>query len=219
VAEKLPDWAFQKADDNPDTIFYSEPRLVVHLDEPSLNAITQLYRELLPDGGAILDLMSSWKSHLPDEIKYSKVCGLGLNAEEMRANDRLDEFVVHDVNALPRLPLPDESYDAAVMAVSAQYLTRPAELFAEVGRALKSQGAFIVTYSHRNFPTKAVYIWQSLDLARRRPLIEAYFQEAGCFDDTTFADRSPDESHDPVHAIWALRSARPTDPLNRFGEP
>ncbi len=218
MADLCPDWAFRRVDESPDSIFYAEPRMVVHLDEPSLMAITQLYRQLLPAGGTILDIMSSWKSHLPDEIEYSRVCGVGLNAEEMRCNDRLDEFVVHDVNEFPRLPIADESYDAAVMAVSVQYLTNPGELFAEVGRTLKSQGAFIVTYSHRLFPTKAVYIWQSLDMGSRRRLIETYFRDAGCFDETTFVDRSPDEPHDPIHAIWAPRSVRAAGTDSSVGE-
>ncbi len=218
MATSFPAWAFQRVDDSPDSVFYALPRMVVHLDEPSLMGITQLYRQLLPAGGTILDIMSSWKSHLPDEVEYAKVCGLGLNAEEMRCNDRLDEFVVHDVNKIPHLPFPDESYDAAVMAVSVQYLTKPVELFAEVGRTLKSKGAFIVTYSHRHFPTKAVYIWQSLDMGNRRGLIETYFRDAGCFDETTFVDRSPDEPHDPMHAIWALRSVRAAGADSSVGE-
>ena len=204
---RFPDWAFRRVDESPDTIFYAEPRMVVHVDEPSLRAITQLYRQLLPPGGRILDIMSSWKSHLPDEIEYSKVCGLGLNAEELRRNDRLDDIVVHDVNRCPRLPFADASYDAAVMAVSVQYLTNPVALFAEVGRTLRSEGAFIVTYSHRLFPTKAVYIWQSLDMGGRRRLIETYFRDAGCFQAPKFTDRGPDEPCDPIHAVWARRSA------------
>lgn len=212
MVDRFPDWAFGRVDDSPDSIFYAEPRMVVHLDEPSLMAITQLYRQLLPAGGTILDMMSSWKSHLPDDIEYSNVCGVGLNAEEMRCNDQLDEFVVHDVNKFPRLPFADESYDAAVMAVSVQYLTKPVELFAEVGRTLKSKGAFIVTYSHRLFPTKAVYIWQSMDVGSRRRLIETYFGDAGCYEETKFADRSPDQRNDPIHAVWARRSTKETDP-------
>ena len=192
--------------------------MVVHLDEPSLQATRQLYRELLPAGGTILDIMSSWKSHLPDEIEYSKVCGLGLNAEELRRNDRLDEFVVHDVNEVPHLPFAAETYDAAVMAVSVQYLTKPVGLFAEVGRTLKPDGAFIVSYSHRLFPTKAVYIWQSLDMGSRRRLIETYFRGAGCYDETNFADRSPNEPNDPIHAVWARRSTREAEPARLVAE-
>lgn len=219
MASTFPDWAFRRVDESPDTIFYAEPRMVVHLDEPSLKAITQLYRQLLPAGGTILDIMSSWKSHLPDEIEYSKVCGLGLNAEELRRNGRLDECVVHDVNEVPRLPFDDGSYDAAIMAVSVQYLTKPVELFAEVGRTLKSDGAFIVSYSHRLFPTKAVYIWQSLDMGNRRRLIETYFRDAGCYDQTSFADRSPVGPNDPIHAVWARRSNRGPDPTKPVVEP
>ncbi len=210
--DRFPEWAFRRVDESSDRIFYAEPRMVVHLDEPSLTAITQLYRELLPAGGTILDIMSSWKSHLPDEIEYSKVCGLGLNDEELRRNDRLDEFIVHDVNEVPHLPFADGSYDAAVMAVSVQYLTRPVELFGEVGRTLRPEGPFIVTYSHRLFPTKAVYIWQSLDMGSRRRLVETYFRDAGHYEELKFADRSPDEPNDPIHAVWARRSTGSPDP-------
>lgn len=211
--DRFPDWAFRRVDESSDGIFYAEPRMVVHLDEPSLTAITQLYRQLLPAGGTILDMMSSWKSHLPEEIEYSNVCGVGLNAEEMRRNDRLHEFVVHDVNRRPRLPFADASYDAAVMAVSVQYLTKPVELFAEVARTLRPEGEFIVTYSHRLFPTKAVYIWQSLDMGGRRRLIETYFRDAGYYEDPIFADRSPDERSDPIHAVWARRSPKESGPV------
>ncbi len=207
TVEQFPSWAFQRADEGPDHVFYSAPRLVVHLDEPSLAAITQLYRELLPADGVILDLMSSWKSHLPDDVQYRQVCGLGLNAEELRSNNRLDEFVVHDVNVDPRLPLNDGSFDAAVIALSVQYLIHPVELFAEARRTLKPNGLFIITYSHRMFPTKAIRRWQSLDMAGRRRLIETYFRLAGGFGEMTFSDRSPNRVNDPVHTVWARRPA------------
>lgn len=214
MADKFPDWAFQGANDSPDTVFNSEPRRLIHLDEPSLNSITQLYGELLPDGGAILDLLSSSKSHLPNDIKHRKVCGLGMNAKGMSAHDLLEEFVVHNVDSYKRRPLTDGRFDAAIMTISGQYLTCPVELFPEVGQTLKSKRAFIVRCSRRNFPTRTVYIWQVPDLARRHSFIEAYFRDA-----SYFVDRNPDESQDPVHSIWALRSVATTNSLNSFGEP
>ena len=57
----------------------AEAMPVRHIDAASIAAITGLYREILPLGGAILDLLSGWVSHLPPEIPYSRVVGVGTN--------------------------------------------------------------------------------------------------------------------------------------------
>src|SRR5260221_4709725 len=100
--------------------------------------------------------MSSWRSHLPERIRSAKVVGVGLNRAEMEDNPALSEVVVHNVNLNPRLPFESASFDGAVMTVSVQYLTRPIELFTDVGRLLKAGAPFVVTFSNRMFPTKAV---------------------------------------------------------------
>src|SRR5689334_11860131 len=84
-----------------DENFYEQPRLVTHIDPGAIAAVTQLYRELLPADGAILDLMSSWVSHLPPEVQYRRVVGLGMNSVELDANPRLDERVVQNLNRAP----------------------------------------------------------------------------------------------------------------------
>ena len=136
---------FGKADPSPDARFYAQPRRVVHIDDGAIRALTAVYRELLPAGGAILDLMSSWRSHLPGEIRYTRVAGLGLNAEEMADNPQLTEYAVHDLNADPTLPYRAGEFDAACCAVSVQYLQHPVQVFretracVETGRRLRRQ--------------------------------------------------------------------------------
>src|SRR5215207_9053924 len=80
----LPEEAFRRYDETPDEEFYKTPRLVTHIDDRAIAAVTQLYREFFPLGGEILDLMSSWVSHLPPEVEYRRVIGLGMNEAELR---------------------------------------------------------------------------------------------------------------------------------------
>src|ERR1700678_555957 len=105
--------AFARADESTDDLFYKQPRFVEHIDDIAIADVVQLHRERLPAGGEILDLMSSWVSHLPPDITYARVVGLGMNAAELAGNPRLGEFVVHDLNANSTLPFPDASFDAA----------------------------------------------------------------------------------------------------------
>jgi len=196
---------FDRQDESPDPLFYVEPRLLVHIDDAAIAAASALYGELFPRRGAILDLMSSWRSHLPESLRPSRVAGLGLNAEEMRQNPQLTEHVLHDLNADPRLPYGDAEFDAAVVTVSIQYLTRPIEVFRDVGRVLRPGAPFVVTYSNRAFWTKAVRIWQALDDAERAGLIATYFRHAGGFEGIEMRDCTPSSATytDPLYAVWA----------------
>jgi SAM-dependent methyltransferase len=200
---------FRREDEAPDVEFYREPRLTVHIDDDAIAAVTRLYRELLPAGGAILDLMSSWRSHLPPEVRYARVVGLGMNAEEMADNPQLDEFVVHDLNADPRLPFPDESFDGCCVTVSVQYLTRPVAVFREVNRVLRPGAPFVVTYSNRCFPTKAVAIWRATTDTEHAQLIAVYFHLSGGWGEVVAQDRSPARAFatDPLYAVWARKVA------------
>ena len=200
---------FRRQDEREDGLFYTSARLVTHIDDAAIDAARTLYRELLPDGGAILDLMSSWKSHLPETATPRSVVGLGMNEAEMRENDQLDECRVHDVNSKPRLPFDDDTFDGAVMTVSVQYLVRPVEVFADVARVLRPDAPFVVTYSNRLFPEKAVAIWCATDAEERARLIGAYFHYAGGWGRITAQNRSPKPDGalgapaDPLHAVWA----------------
>jgi SAM-dependent methyltransferase len=175
----LPEAAFDKADPSPDAEFYADPRFVTHIDDAAIAAVTQAYRESLPPGGAVLDLMSSWVSHLPDDVAYASVVGHGMNDEELAANPRLSRWFVQDLNIEPALPLGDDTFDGACLCVSVQYLQRPVDVFRDVRRALRSGGAFVVSFSNRCFPTKAVAIWQSLSPPDQQRLVGAYMRAAG----------------------------------------
>ena len=199
---RVPEEAFRRTDETPDEEFYRTPRLVTHIDEGAIAAVTQLYRELFPFGGEILDLMSSWVSHLPPEVEYRRVIGLGMNEVELRRNDRLDSYIVQNLNTNPLLPLGSGEFDGAGICVSIDYLTRPVEVLREVGRVLKPGAPLVVTFSNRCFPTKAVEIWHRLDDAGHTRLVEDYFREAGNFVDVRSLDRSPRRLFsDPLYAV------------------
>ena len=202
--ERLPPGFFDRADEAGDGDFYQLPRFVTHIDDTTIAALTRLYGELLAPGAAVLDLMSSWLSHLP-EVAYARVAGLGMNAAELAANPRLDDRVVHDLNRDPELPYDDESFDAVLNAVSIQYLLHPVEVFASVRRVLRPGGIAIVASSHRLFPTKAIRGWQMLAPEDRQRLVSSYFARAGGFEDAVLLDRSPTGA-DPLWVVHARRS-------------
>ncbi|MBY9063618.1 methyltransferase domain-containing protein [Sphingomonas yunnanensis] len=175
----LPAEAFARQDEGDDLAFYALPRLVTHIDEGAVAALTARYRELLPEQGRVLDLMSSWVSHLPDDRTYAEVVGHGMNERELAANPRLDRRFVQDLNRDPFLPFAPAAFDAALCCVGVQYLQRPVDVFAEVRRTLGEGAPFIVSFSNRCFPTKAVAIWRALDPAGHAPLIASYLARAG----------------------------------------
>ena len=199
---RYPEEAFKRTDEGPDEEFYRTPRLVTHIDDGAIAAVTQLYREMFPPDGEILDLMSSWISHLPPEAEYERVIGLGMNEVELRRNGRLDSYVVQNLNTDPRLPFGSGEFDGVGICVSVDYLTRPAEVLREVGRVLKAGAPIVITFSNRCFPTKAVEIWHRLDDAGHKRLVEGYLQEAGNFRDVHSLDRSPRRLFsDPLYAV------------------
>ena len=197
--------AYEREDESPDDRFYETPRRVVHIDDGAIGALGRLYAEVLPGAGRLLDVMSSWRSHLPDAGAARAVTGLGLNGEEMADNPQLTGHVVHDLNRDPRLPFDDEEFDGAVCAVSIQYVTHPLRLLREVRRVLRPGAPFVVSFSNRCFPTKAVAVWRGTTDAQHVRLVRSYFEAAGGWRDVTDEDRSPGGG-DPLYAVWARRA-------------
>src|SRR4029434_4810008 len=115
--------------------------------------------EVLPANGVVLDLLSSWRSHWPEDFPKQRLVGLGLHAGEMADHPALDEDIAHNVNTIRQLPFEADTFDAVVLTVSIQYITQPIAVFQEVGRILRPDGPFVVIFSNRMFPTKAVAIW------------------------------------------------------------
>lgn len=206
---------YRRVDESEDDLFYRTPRKVVHIDEGAISAASELYGELLPPQGHILDLMSAWRTHLPSTYHPSRVTGLGMNADEMRDNPQLSDFVVHNLNKTPQLPFADQTFDGLICTVSIQYLTAPIPVFREVYRVLKPTAPAIFTFSNRMFPTKAVAVWQSVSMEQKAALIGVYLKEAG-FADIQAEDRSPrpkrslfgvTATSDPLIGVWGRRPA------------
>ena len=198
-----PPESFQRIDESNDSLFYSFPRLVVHIDQQAIEAVGQLFRDLIPPGAVVLDLMSSWRSHWPQGHPKDRMIGLGLNAPEMAENPDLHEFIVHDLNREPILPFDDAVFDAVILTVSAQYLTRPVETFQEVNRVLKTGGLLVVTFSNRMFPTKAVRIWRESTDQGRMDLVTSYMESAGNFEEirSGFVNSDNSPPADPIFAV------------------
>jgi len=208
----LPAEWFDKVDPAPDAEFYRDARLVQHIDDGAIAAVTAAIARHVAPGSNLLDLMSSWVSHLPtaDVLPLGRVTGLGMNAAELARNPRLADWAVHDLNADPKLPYADASFDAVTITVSVQYLTRPLEVMAEVARVLRPGGVLLVAFSNRMFATKAVAIWQSVDEAQRPQVVAAYLQAAGGFDEPTVEEHRPARGWrgggDPLWVVVARRS-------------
>ena len=210
------DHPFDREDEEPDNLFYAGPRFVNHLDDRAISVITGLYAGMLRPGMRVLDLMSSWTSHLP-ELPFAEVTGLGMNWEELEVNKRLDRFVVQDLNQVTALPYESGSLDAVICTASIEYLVRPFEVFSDISRILKPGGLVVMTFSNRWFPPKAIRIWKELHEFERMGLVSEYLIQTGSFENLhTFSMRGlprPETDKyfenqrisDPVYAVWGRK--------------
>jgi SAM-dependent methyltransferase len=206
-----------KLDDSDDALFYSVPRFVTHLDDCFLETLTQLYRDRLQPRTRILDLMGSWVSHLPKEMSFAHIEGHGLNPEELACNPRFNRFFVQNLNQDPKLPLPDQSFDAVLNTASVQYLQYPEAVFSEIYRILKPQGIAIVSFSNRMFFHKAIQAWRDGSEEDRLALVQAYIRSVPGFEveDSIIVRPKPSAlawlsgGQDPFYAVVARRSLEP----------
>ena len=200
----LPADLFRRQDETADAEFYHHPRFVTHLDDAAIAAVTQLYRTYFSPNTALLDLMSSWVSHLPPEISYRRVVGLGMNRAELAANPRLAAFVVQDLNQQPALPFADQEFDGAAICVSVDYLTQPVAVLRELARVLRPGAPLVITFSNRCFPSKAVAAWHALDDRGHLALVRQYLLAANGWQAIELLDRSPAPGRsDPLFAVVA----------------
>jgi len=229
--------SFSRLDNGDDGLFYGKDRFVSHLDSLALSTVEKVIGDLiLEDHPVILDLMAGWDSHIPPGLQPSRVVGLGLNEHELKENKALTESVIHDLNKEPRLPFPDNTFHVVLNTVSVDYMTKPIEVFREVGRVLKPGGLFLVIFSNRFFPEKVVKVWQEADESERTILVEEFFTLAECFEGTTtFVSKGKprpmtdkyahlDIPSDPIYAVYAEKKegdpARKRRPkvIMQFGE-
>ena len=199
--------SFKKDDETNDEFFYVEPRLVVHIDDNAINSIQSYYSEVLPENATVLDLMSSWKSHFPTNKQFKKTVGLGLNPIEMENNPDLDEFFVQNINVDPTLPFEANYFDAVVIVVSIQYVSKPIELFQEIARILKPDSSCHVIYSNRMFPTKAVWLWKALSDDMRAQLIASYFHSTNNFGKPEFKNIT-EVTGSPIDPVFVVSSKK-----------
>ena len=198
-----------RLDEGEDELFYEMPRQVAHIDDNAQAALAQFFRQTLPAGSEVLDLMSSRFSHLPPDLSLASVVGLGLNDKELIANEQLSRHVLHNLNRTPRMPFVDGRFDACLLTVSVQYLIRPVEVFHDVARVLRPGAPFMISYSNRMFPTKAVRIWQALGETERARLVAFYIEEAGEFEQSATETLVEEELGvvDPVIMVHTQRKA------------
>lgn len=199
----------RRLDETDDGDFYSAPRFVYHIDAGAVAALTNFYARTVAPGSDLLDICSSWVSHYPPSFPTSmrSITGTGMNALELRANPQLTAFEPLDLNADPRLPFPDQSFDCVTCVVSVDYLNRPLEVFREVRRVLRPGGRFILSQSNRLFYTKAVAVWLGRDDLGRLELIGDYFHYAGGFSRPEAFDISAKGrgAKDPMYVVQATK--------------
>jgi SAM-dependent methyltransferase len=195
-----------KLDPTDDAMFYDAPRFVNHVDDGFIGRLTKLYTDRLQPQTHILDLMSSWVSHLPEQVEFAHVEGHGLNGEELAKNPRLDHFFVQNLNQNPQLPLPDQSFDVVLNTVSVQYLQYPEAIFSEIYRVLRPGGAAIISFSNRMFYQKAIQAWRDGSEGDRIQLVKGYFQSVPGFSAPELIAHTGDRwawlgSSDPFYAV------------------
>merc|ERR1711920_97644 len=200
----------QRYDEAPDSVFYSVPRLVTHIDDGAINALKKYYSENLPSGDvSIMDMCSSWISHYPEDFKASRVVGLGMNEEELKKNSQLTEYITLDLNDNPVLPYKDNSFDCITNAVSVDYLSKPMQVFHEMKRVLKPGGSAIMSFSNRCFPTKAINVWNKTGDEDHVFIVGSYFHYNG-FAKLKAVDITPKpsmfgRSGDPMFIVTATK--------------
>jgi FKBP-type peptidyl-prolyl cis-trans isomerase 2/SAM-dependent methyltransferase len=218
-SDYLSDDAFDRDDERPDSHFYQRPRLVQHIDDSAIEMVKNTYGRFLRDNMQVLDLMSSWQSHIPANLHLKSLVGLGLNEKELKKNPSLTKVVVQDLNAHPQLPFEAEQFDVVVSTASIEYLIDPVTIFREVSRVLRFDGHFVITFSNRWFPTKAIRIWQNIHEFERMGLVLEYFSRSNAFKNLqTYSIRGLPRPYDdkyfpelrfsdPIFAVWGQKEA------------
>lgn len=196
-----------KLDEADDLLFYDAPRFVTHVDEGFIQQLTDLYRDRLQPNTRIFDMMSSWVSHLPEELAFTHVEGHGMNEEELARNPRLHHYFVQNLNQNPKFPLEDQSFDAVLNTVSVQYLQYPEANFTEIHRILKPGGVAIISFSNRMFFQKAIQAWREASETARVELVKHYFRAVPGFTEPEVIVRQ--SSVPPVFQMLGIASGDP----------
>ena len=189
-----------RLDPTDDSNFYDSPRFVTHIDDGAIGSLRAYYASTIAEGSDVLDICSSWISHLPEPegtppredprygrrpmpigSLYGRVEGLGMNDAELSMNRQLSGYTCADLNKEPKLPYDDASFDVVTCVVSVDYLTKPFEVFQEIHRVLRPGGQCLMSFSNRCFPSKAVAMWLQADDIGRMTIVASYFHYAAAW--------------------------------------
>ncbi len=190
---RLSTYERNKSDICDDEIFYQQPRFVHHLSDSFRIRLTSLYSEYLLNHHIILDLMSSWVSHLPSNISYKKVIGHGMNEAELSSNERLDSFFVQNLNKKQNIPIEDSSVDVGLIVAGWQYLQYPEKVSLELSRVIKSDSLLIISFTNRAFWTKAPNIWTYSSEKKRIEYVTSILTSNGWRIEKIFNERTQDK--------------------------
>ena len=215
---------FRRLDETTDSRFYTEPRLVEHIDAKAVEALTAYHSsefekigKMLYDDSRypirVLDICSSWVSHLPKwysdiPLKSRYTVGIGMQAEELAQNKQLTRSLVQDLNLSPKLSLQDKSFDVVLCQLSIDYLTKPVEVIKEAARVLSDDGVLYISFSNRVFIEKAVGVWTGKSDLSHIETIGDYIHFSGSFDDSALQAidlRKGANSGDPLYVVKAMK--------------
>jgi SAM-dependent methyltransferase len=210
ITAHFPAPAISAGDPAFDPIFAREAPFA-EIDGGAIAAITDLYREILPPGGAILDVLSGWMPHLPPEAPFRRVVGIGGDRRALAENPFLDDWRVQNLNGNPILPFASGEFDGATICAAIQNLARPAEVLREIARVLRPGAPLIVAFSNRCLATKAIGCWCLHDETGQLCLVAQHFAEAGNWADIRCLDRTPPQGGVPLYAVIgrSLGAGRP----------
>lgn len=139
---------FERLDESSDLLFYQNPRFVEHIDSEALLALERFHGKVMKSFNCsidILDLCSSWVSHVPDEVDVKQFVGLGMNMAELERNKRLTERYIQDLNQNYTLPFASHVFDVVLLQLSIDYLIHPLEVMKEISRVLRPNGVVIIS--------------------------------------------------------------------------
>ena len=179
-----------KIDVSDDKIFYQQPRYVNHLSVSFRERLTKLYSEYLCNHHTILDLMSSWVSHLPANTNYKKIIGHGMNESELNSNKRLDSYWVQDLNKTQNMPIEDSTIDIGLIVAGWQYLQYPEKVSAELSRIIKRDSFLLISFTNRAFWTKSPNIWVNSSEEGRIEYVNSVLTENGWSVDKIFNEKT-----------------------------
>lgn len=207
---------FNRLDSSPDSLFYTSPRFVEHVDDQAVKILNEYVSKTVDGTSAVLDMCTSWTSHIVSSQVRSmptRVAGLGMNQNELDANTVLTERVIQDLNEKPVLPYATDSFDIVLCQLSIDYLTKPLQICQEIARVLKPGGSVHILFSNRLFLQKAVGIWTGADDIDHCFTVASYlhFCHTGGFDniravDLSVRNRSKRIVGDPMYVVTASKS-------------